>query len=501
MNGQVLLTSKGKRMKNTILIIDFGTSKVHVNLIDTENGEVLTAVSRAYQTIIKSPGFAEIDPYELWHAAEHCVGRIVCGVHKETHIQGISFSYFGDSIMAAGENGEPLTNLILAFDSRAFAQSRELSANIGEEEYRRITGGICSSDDSGAKILWLKQNEPEIFKEARHFYTNQEFVLKMLGLGAHLDVTMASRKMLYDVRGKEWSSRLLDYIGISPDSLGHVVESMAVVGEITSFGSVRLPRKVPVIIGAHDCDCGMAGAGADRAEHGILADITGTWDHLGYISRKSADTEIAVKGGLMHTYCGPLPDSSVCLGAFPTSGAVIEWFMRRIVGDISPKAYDRLWKEVDFRHLGQEMFYPYFSANQGVFTGLGLGSDKGKLFAAIIEALTFEAKNIIEICGASASTTFTKIHIGGGASSSEKWLQLRADIFEKPVYKLRNTEISSLGAAILAMTALGVYETTEDAIRNTVIVERVYRPDDRRKQYYRDKFEKYKQGCIQAARV
>lgn len=481
-------------MEKAILVVDFGTSKVHVNLIETRQGKVLYSASRGYRIQIPAPKHAEIDPYELWEAAQEGVGEAIKYLPEPYEIAGISFSYFGDNIMAVDEREMPLTNLILAFDSRAAEQQRELSEKLGETEYRRITGGVSSSDDAGAKIFWLKQNEPEIFKKTKYFYTNQQFILHMLGLTPYNDVTMASRKMLFDVRKKEWSTYLTDYIGISGESLGDTVESDTIVGEIAEFGKVKLPGSVPVVIGAHDCDCGMVGAGLDGEEKSTLVDITGTWDHLGYISKGSADTEIVVRDKTMHTYCGPIEDSYVCLGAFPTSGAVVEWFMSQIIGSTSAESYQKLWEAVDFTAPGSEMFYPEFSKNQGRFTGLGLGTDKVKLFRALIEALTFEAKKIMEICEKSTGTPLREIYLGGGTAKAEKWTQLRADVFEKPVAVLENTEISSLGAAILAMTALKIYGTTKEAINHTVRAEKIFYPNEANRHLYHEKYKVYKGG-------
>ncbi|WP_122643054.1 FGGY-family carbohydrate kinase [Luxibacter massiliensis] len=481
-------------MEKAILVADFGTSKVHINLIEPGRGRVLYCVSRGYRTQIPRPGYAEIDPLEMWEAVQEGVGLAAENIPPGYKISGISFSYFGDSIMAVDQNKRPLTNLILAFDGRAKQQQRELSGQIGETRYRQITGGLTSSDDTGAKILWLKENAPDIYRQTKYYYTNQQFILHKLGLIPYNDMTMASRKMLFDVRKKSWSKELTAYIGISEESLGRTAKSGTIAGEIKAFGKVKFADSIPVVIGAHDCDCGMVGAGLDGRDRSTLVDITGTWDHLGYIAKGMADTEIVVREKTMHTYCGPVEDSHVCLGAFPTSGAVVEWFMKQIVGSTSARAYQSMWDEIDFTRPGSEMFYPDFAVNRGKFTGLGLGTDKGKLFRALIESLTFEARGIMEICEKSVNREFSTVCLGGGTAKAGKWAQLRADVFGKPVAVLENTEISSLGAAVIAMNALGIYSTIKEAADHMVRVEQMFYPKESDRCLYHAKYAAYKGG-------
>ena len=191
------------------------------------------------------------------------------------------------------------------------------------------------------------------------------------------------------------------------------------------------------------------------------------------------------------SYCGPLIDTSVCLGAFPTSGAVLEWFMREILDDCSPAAYDMMWKHAEFRGDSSLMFNPHFSGNLGGIYGLGLTKTKEDLFESMIESLTFESRRILEGCKKIKKGSCDKVWVGGGAARSEKWMQLRADIWGCRVERMQNIEVSSVGAALLAAVKVELYQDIKSAARSMLHIRDSYEPSKDISDRYELKYRQY----------
>jgi len=193
----------------------------------------------------------------------------------------------------------------------------------------------------------------------------------------------------------------------------------------------------------------------------------------------------------MISYLGPLPNTSVCLGAFPTSGALLEWFMREINGDTSQLAYSRLWEATTFDGTGTVMVYPQLSSSDGAFSGIGLATKRIDLFRAVIESLTFETRRIIDECKRTKNGIIRRVRIGGGTAQSPEWLQLRADIMGIVFESTANLEVSSLGAAILAAKEIGVYSDILHASQAMVQVKDIYAPNFKIGSRYEDMYQNY----------
>lgn len=477
--------------RDSILVVDFGTSNVHVNVVDVWNGQILYSRSRKYTMMSPKEGYTEINPGELWDASEQCVGEVIRDM-EEVELKAVTFSYFGDNLMLADSRGEPLTNIILAFDVRGENEAKaEFARRFTDEEFIRITGSTCVPFCTGPKILWFKKHKPELFESAAYFYTNQQWVNQNLGLEPVNDYTMACRKMMYDIRKREWSQPILSFLGIKEEQLGPVVPSTEIIGHIDKYGKVTLPFTLPVIAGSHDCDCGMYGVGAGVPDAGVIGDITGTYDHLGFIAPGYVNAGEQMLEQEIFSYCGPLHDTSVCLGAFPTSGAVLEWFMREIMGDCSPDAYDRMWENAEFDGRSSLLFDPHFSGNRGGMYGLGLTRTRQELFEAMIESLTFESRRILEGCRKIKNGDVTRVCVGGGAARSRRWMQLRADIWGCRVERMENIEVSSLGAALLAAVKTGLYPGIREASAHMLKTGDVYEPSREVRERYETRYREY----------
>ncbi len=474
-----------------VLVVDFGTSGVHVSVINCRGGESVLGFSKKYPLLHPAEGMAELRPQDVWRASQECVARTVEGLPGNVRLRALSFSWFGDSVMAVDGAGEPMTNLLLCFDARGVAEAAEIAAALGPR-HAELTGEPCNSSSASSKLLWLKRHMPGVFKGAAKFWSVQQFVLHRLGLEPVCDATMAARFCLFDNRSRRWSPELAGAAGLDLSRLPRVESSGYAAGTIRNYGAVPLPDEVPVMIGAHDCECGILGVGAFGGREDVLADITGTYDHLGFLRRGYLNPLAEDPGAGAYGASGPLEDTSTCSASFDTAGSTLEWFMREVAGDTSPASYDALWASAEFSGSGRLLLCPDFIDSHGRVSGLDISTTRRDLFAAVVEGITFEVRGIFDAFQRLTGGGISVLRVGGGLSRADKWLQLRADVFGCRVERMANPESSSLGAAILGASAAGVYSDAEAAAEGMVFTAGAFVPRPATAARYAGKYESYR---------
>ena len=466
-------------IKEGILTVDFGTSNVRVSLIETKRGSILYSVSE--QNCIKVPynGYAQQNPEELWDNSVRCMAQVI----RETdidkiHISALAFSFFGDNLILCDEEYQPITPLILSFDVRGEAQISALLRKMGHERIIRKIGSVPDWSSVPAKYLWLRQNKPEIVERSAYCISNQQYILKRLGLAPVNDRTMAFRKSLLNMGTVWWDEELLEYLGVGDRQLGEIVESGEIIGTVMEYGDVKFPYSVPVIPGGHDCSLGFAGLGLSRSSDTLMGNITGTFDHFGFFRKDRIMNEqiLRQRKNEVLTGCGCLKDSWIVMGAIPAYGTYLEWVVKTFFQDTSQNTFQRLWTQVRFDGLNELSVYPVNTIEKGCVEGLELTTSGIDIFAAAVEALTYESRRVMEICLGCRENQPLEIRIGGGTSRSDIWNQLRADVMGIPFSCTQNVEASSMGAAILGAVACGIYRDVESAAKEMVQVTKKFVP-------------------------
>lgn len=477
--------------KQIILVVDFGTSNVRANAIDTEDGTILCSVSKKY--LIHSPkqGYAEISADELWTFSEECMSKVTEEIKETADPCAISFSFFGDNLIPVDRSGNALNDCILCTDIRGTEEAEYICRMIPEREQIEIIGDLYMLYKFGTKVLWLKNHLKELSGKIAYYDSQQQYIFRKLGLRAVNDYTMAARKQLCCLNPQKWSDRFMDVLGITSESLGEIIGTGEIVGKIRAYGNVKFDKAIPVIAGGHDCDVAMIGMGIINERQPLVGDITGTFDHVGFLAEGYVNMKKEKPEFPLVSYNGPIDRTSVCLGAFPTAGATLEWFMREIEGGTSAENYDFYWNTVQFDGQGSTIVVPTLDNNRGLIEGIGVNTQKADIFKGIIEALTFENRRLVENCSAVKKGNIDSIRIGGGAANSSEWMQLRADISGKPIERMKNIQISSLGSAVLATVAIGIYSDLESAAAKMVHVGDRFIPNTYVREKYELKYQKY----------
>jgi xylulokinase len=474
-------------MSDGILIVDIGTSKVHTNLVDIANGDLLETKSCSYTWIHPQEGWSEADPESIWKAAESTIQAIEETSRKKYEIKAIAFSYIGDSLLIVDKKFRPLRNMILAFDNRARLETQEFIDQFSEKEFTRITGSTIMPELVPFKIMWLMKNQPDLFKETAKLWNIQQFMNHKLGLVDATDFTLACRKILFDIHNKKWSDELCEYLKISPEMLGNdILPSDSIIGSINRFGTVSFEQEIPVMLGAHDSESGMIGLGCIPGSDDVIGNITGTYDHIGYLPKTYADK----LEGFITSYCGPLKDSYVLLGA-TIAGPNLDWFVKTFYPQENLAAIDRLFNLYRFDGMNKVYLTRGVQTGNGCIRGINFNTKLENIFQAVVEGVTYPLKDIFTQMKKFNGRNFGRMRVGGGGAKSDQWSQLKSDMFQIYMEKVVNTEISSLGAAIMAAVSEGYYSDISTAMSQMIRVVKTFEPNEVVSKRYEERFREF----------
>ncbi|RGV96666.1 hypothetical protein DWV97_08790 [Ruminococcus sp. AF14-10] len=475
-----------------ILVVDYGTSNVRVNAVEVDGGKTVESNSIKYRPIVTQSGYYELDAEQMWDETQKCMEKTVKNVELEKYIiKGISFSFFGDSFVPVDEKGNATHNLFLCFDPRGEEEAKEIMEQVGKKKILHLIGDTYESGCTGAKILYFKKHFPELDKKTAKYDSIQQFILGKIGVEDVNDITMACRKSMMNNEKMVWSDEILNAVGVKENELGKIVDPTCKLGEISKFGEVDLPYPVMVFPGAHDSDCGYVGLGINEESKSCVAEVAGTFDHIGMIIGGHVNCHELHPTEDIWSGRGPLPDSTSALSAFATSGALMEWFMTEIVGNSEQEMYKDLWDHAEFNGEEGVELTPRFAMSDGMISGLSITSTKYDIFRAIVEMLTFETRRCIELCQKVNPYGIDIVRIGGGGARERKWVQLRADITGKVYQSMNEIESSALGSAMLATVGLGIYENVADAAKHMVGVKETFKPNKEIQKRYEEKYQRY----------
>jgi len=486
--------------KNVIIAFDVGTSNVKAAAVDVSNGEPVALESSGYPLLKPQEGYLEIDPEALWGCLETSFRKVFEQTKDTCKYIGIGFSWFADCVMLADENGKPLTNILQYADSRAagdtlqYFMKKDPVALCKEKDLPPISMFIAPRSEP-LKVLWFKQNQPEVFAKARYMFDNQQFILSRLGLEPVNDDSLSAVKRLEILKERRWSDDLLDLYEIPREFCAErIVSCTENLGTVDHIGSVPLPYPVPVIIGTHDEICGMVGVGALPDNPGVIANIMGTSDTITYLADYTGKDEFPQTGILpVRT---PYGTYNVGGHGATMTGASLDWFVKQFLPGQPLSAIDTLLDSAKFDASNPVMMVPNFGRNQVGMRDLSLSTTPQAIFTALVEGITFELYyNMLSNDEQMFKETGEHIRLvasSGGASRNDAMLQLRASVFGLPIERSATTQACSVGAAAIAAVGLGVYNSFKEAADHMAKTGKRFEPDERQREAYLRKEEKYR---------
>jgi len=388
-------------------------------------------------------------------------------------------SLYGGSGIPVDENVKPLHPCLIWMDRRATAQVDNVRATIDLSRLTAITGNGVDSYYGFTKMLWLRDNRPEIFGTTRWFLPPNTFVIHAMTGEIAVDRSSAGNiGGVYDVAAGRWSSEMLNALGIPERTMPErLVASSDVVGALTAAAAERLglAKGTPVIAGGVDAAVATLAAGVTReGQHVAMIGTSMCW---GYVTRTVDPARGLVS--MPHVFGGSR-DMYVFGGAI-TAGSAVTWFREQFCRDETNAAIAR---GVDVHDLldsaardvpaGAEgvLFLPYLMGERspiwdgkasGAFVGLTLYHRREHLYRAVLEGVTFALMHNIEAGAAGAAALDDDLIVVGGAAHSDLWMQIIADVTGRRVLTIEQDVEAAMGAALLAAYGAGL--ASDDDVR------------------------------------
>jgi xylulokinase len=484
--------------------LDIGTTGCKASVFDL-GGTLLGSASREYAVDMPHPTWAEQDAENVWRLAQDALCESL-GKAAAGEVAAIGLSVQGEAVMPVDAAGQALRPAILGMDTRTEEQNDWLREKFGAEHLFARTGMPVHTVNTLPKLLWLKENEPELWARAERFLLYEDFLINKMTGRAVISRCLASRTQLYDIPDDHWSPEILQALTLDPERLATVQPSGVAVGPMRSelVESLGLSKPPLVVTGGHDQACGALGVGLVRP--GLAMASTGTAEVVEVALAAPVLNKTLYQGDIS-VYAHTAPGLYLAMTLNHSGGLVLRWF-RDTFGDEEMRkaqasgrdAYELLLQDAspeptsllllpDFAGSGTPTFD---TASKGAVLGLTFGTTKTDLAKAILEGLTFELRLNLDLLKEGGVHIDELRAIGGGARS-ELWLQLKADITGVPVVAPRITEAASWGAALLAGVGAGHFANAASAAQKLIHLERRFEPHPERMARYDERYALYQE--------
>ena len=484
----------------SLLGIDIGTTGCKAAAF-SEEGACLAQAYREYPTRHPQEGWAQLDSTEVW--------RHVCDVVRETAagtegdpITALCTSSLGETVVPVSSDRRVLGPGILCSDVRGADHAERLAAELGQEEFYRINPNLLGPHYTLPKLLWLRDNDPGAFDGADRFLLWGDMPGFMLGCDPVTSNSLANRTLLFDLQANDWSDTLLGWAGIDRDRLGVVCPGGTVVGtaDPEAAAGLGLPAGVCVVAGGHDQCCNALGSGCVSAGEAVCG--IGSFECIAPVYGPVQDPlgMLNLKLNIEHHV---LPELFVSF-IYNQAGTLVKWFRDTFAAADRPAepggdVYAALNEEMPdgptdllvLPHFDPPLWPEYIPDSSGAIVGLRTTTTRGEILKAIMESATLYFADSISALRELGIDTRSFVATGGGARS-DRWLQVKADIFGIPFVRPHISEGSLAGAAMLAGLATGRYAHPAEAVAHFVREDRLFEPDAGRHVQYSEKLAIYR---------
>jgi xylulokinase len=487
----------------TVLLgLDVGTTGCKASLF-AQNGDLLAKANREVAVDFPYPGWAEQDAEGVWRLAQECIRQVLVE-SGQRQVAAIGLSVQGEAVMPVAESGHALRPAILGMDTRTGEQNAWLIEKFGSRGLFDRTGMPVHTINTLPKLLWLKQNEPDCWRQAWKFLLYEDFLLNKMTGSAVISRCLASRTQLYDLTADRWSEEILAALELTPERLALVQPSGHPVGFMKRELAEALGFSQPPLVttGGHDQACGALGVGLVLP--GLAVVSTGTAEVVEVTMSSPALNETLYLGNIS-IYAHTVPGLYVSMTLNHSGGLLLRWFRDHFcqpeieqAARSGADAYELLLKNAPAGPTGI-LVLPHFSGSgtptfdtrsKGAILGLTFATGKADLAKAILEGLTYELRLNLDLLR-DGGVEIKELRAIGGGAKSDLWLQLKADVSGIPVLKPRVTEAASWGAAILGGVGAGIYPNPAGAVQATFRLEREFHPDPQSQALYQKYFEQY----------
>lgn len=466
-----------------LLGIDIGTSGTKTILID-EEGNVRARATQEYPLYSPKPQWSEQDPEDWWTASCATVREVLqkSGVEPRD-IKGIGLSGQMHGSVFLDKNDRVLRRALLWNDQRTQAECDWITQTVGREKVVDLISNPVLTGFTAGKIVWLRNNEPELYAQVAKVLLPKDFVrLRLTGEYA-TEVSDASGTALFNVRGRVWSDEMLAAIDIPREWMPTCYESQEISGRISEEAArlTGLEVGTPVVGGGGDQAAGAVGNGI--VETGIVSSTVGT---SGVVFAFS-DEPVVDPQLRLHTFCHAVPGKWHLMGVMLSAGGSLQWYRdtfampeKVVASALGKDPYDLICAEAAQAPVGSEgvIFLPYLTGERtpypdpdarGVLFGLTRRTDRNAVARAVLEGVAYGLRDSFEIMQ-EMKLPIREVRASGGGARSSIWRHILADVTGHTHVTIGVDEGPALGVALLAGVGAGIYNSVEEACRATIKV-------------------------------
>jgi xylulokinase len=454
--------------------IDTSTTGSKALLID-ERGEVIAVASSPHTLQTPRPLWSEQDPGEWWGA----VSASIMSVLEKAGINGARVGAVGltgqmHGLVLLDGAGQVLRPAILWNDQRTQGQCDEIHARIGKEKFIQITGNVALTGFTAPKILWVMENEPDVFARARHVLLPKDYIRYKLTGEYAMDKADGAGTVLFDLKARDWSDEILSALEIPRAWMPPTLEGPEFTGTVSDEAAslTGLKAGTPVAAGGGDQAAQAVGVGA--VEPGIVGLTVGT---SGVVFATTPSALIEPEGRL-HAFCHAAPGLWHFMGVMLSAAGSLQWYRDALAPDIS---FDDLLKEAESVPAGSEglQFLPYLSGERtphpdplarGAFIGLTLRHNRAHMTRAVLEGVAFGLKDSFTLIQNAGLGAISQVRASGGGTKGALWRQILASALEAELVTVNTSEGAAYGAALLAGVGAGAWADIASACKACVKV-------------------------------
>lgn len=470
--------------------IDIGTSGTK-GVCFNELGQALCESNKEYDIISIKPLYAEQNPSDWFNAVKYVIKDITS---KGYIINGIGLSGQMHGLVLLDKDDNVLRNSIIWCDNRAFNEANQISLEFGNDLIKSITGNNVVPSFTLSKLLWVKNNEPNLFNKIDKIMLPKDYIRYMLTKEFKTEYSDASGMQILNIHTKKFSEEICDYIGIKTSNLPTLIESCEISGYVKEDLSLEL--------GLNN-DCFVVGGAGDQAAAAIgngivkIGDVSIVLGSSGVVFTP-IDKE-AFNDDSLQIFMHAIPNTYHIMGVTNGCGLSYKWFKENIGESFSYNELNELASKSN--HDNKLIYLPYLNGERtpimdqyasGTFIGIRQNTTKGDLVRAVLEGVGFSLKDCFNLL----PKIDYNILISGGGAKGELWRKIISSILNNNVNRIEQSEGGALGVVILAMVADGVYDSIENAVNSIIKIKDTTLPNQNWINSYLEKYNLYKKAYL-----
>jgi xylulokinase len=477
--------------------IDTSTTSSKALLMD-QRGDVIAVASSPHTLQTPRALWSEQDPHEWWEAVAASIRSVLekAGISGEA-IAAVGLTGQMHGLVLLDEAGNVLRPAILWNDQRTQSQCDEIHQIIGRERFIQITGNVALTGFTAPKILWVKENEPDVYAKAKHVLLPKDYIRYKLTGEYAMDKADGAGTVLFDLKSRDWSEEVLAALEIPPAWMPRTFEGPDFTGYVTDEAASLTGLKIGTPVAAGGGDQAAQAVGVGAVEPGIVGLTVGT---SGVVFATTPSALIEPEGRL-HAFCHAVPGMWHFMGVMLSAAGSLQWYRDTLAPNVS---FDDLLKEAESIPAGSEglQFLPYLTGERtpypdplarGAFIGLTIRHSRAHMTRAVLEGVAFGLKDSFTLIQNAGLGAITQVRASGGGTKGALWRRILASVLEAELVTVNTTEGAAYGAALLAGVGARAWPDIQSACKACIKITGSMLPDSSQVDVYRKAYSLYQE--------